>query len=380
MSTRRRRKSNNTLPIMIGLGMLFAGLMMTLGLVAVLALALAAPERIAARVAVAGIDIGGRTVEDASVYLQQQLANRTLVATDGGRNWTLALSDLGIGIDVDSTIAEASSAARGAIIQPRYIVDLNQTQIALVTLSEQVNIAAVPGNPPQYGRAIDIPVVLDRLRVNVTGELADGILDLTMIDVEPPPLEPEQPAYEGPTSTHIVERGQELGLIARAYNVSVQDIVTLNGIEDANLIYPGQELIIPAAGVFTPDTASAPPAPTSSGRSLLVDISDQRIYAYENGALVRSHLVSTGLPQTPTVLGDYNIYVKFVADDMQGDDYFLPQVPYVMYFYQGYGIHGTYWHNSFGRPMSHGCVNLPVDEAEWFFNFASVGMLVRVVA
>jgi lipoprotein-anchoring transpeptidase ErfK/SrfK len=79
------------------------------------------------------------------------------------------------------------------------------------------------------------------------------------------------------------------------------------------------------------------------------------------------------------VLGDYNIYVKYVADDMQGADYFLPQVPYTMYFYQGYGIHGTYWHNSFGRPMSHGCVNLPTPEAEWFFNWAEVGTLVRVI-
>jgi len=95
--------------------------------------------------------------------------------------------------------------------------------------------------------------------------------------------------------------------------------------------------------------------------------------------LVRSHLVSTGLPDTPTVLGDYKVYVKHVATDMRGPDYYLPQVPYTMYFYQGYGIHGTYWHNSFGRPMSHGCVNLPTSEAQWFFNWAEVGTPVRVI-
>jgi lipoprotein-anchoring transpeptidase ErfK/SrfK len=111
----------------------------------------------------------------------------------------------------------------------------------------------------------------------------------------------------------------------------------------------------------------------------VVSTQTQRIYAYENGVLVRSHLVSTGLPKTPTVLGDYSVYVKYVADDMAGPDYFLPQVPYTMYFFQGYGIHGTYWHNNFGRPMSHGCVNLPTSEAEWFFNWASVGTPVRVV-
>jgi len=94
---------------------------------------------------------------------------------------------------------------------------------------------------------------------------------------------------------------------------------------------------------------------------------------------VRTHLVSTGTAETPTVLGDYRIYARLVADDMRGPDYFLPQVPYTMYFHQGYAIHGTYWHNSFGRPMSHGCVNLPVAEAEWFFNFADRGTLVRVI-
>jgi lipoprotein-anchoring transpeptidase ErfK/SrfK len=72
--------------------------------------------------------------------------------------------------------------------------------------------------------------------------------------------------------------------------------------------------------------------------------------------------------------------VKYRATDMRGPDYYLPQVPWTMYFYQGYGIHGTYWHNNFGRRMSHGCVNLPIDQAEWFFNFASVGTPVRVVA
>jgi lipoprotein-anchoring transpeptidase ErfK/SrfK len=74
------------------------------------------------------------------------------------------------------------------------------------------------------------------------------------------------------------------------------------------------------------------------------------------------------------------VYVKYEADDMSGPDYFLPDVPYTMYFYQGYAIHGTYWHANFGRPMSHGCVNLPPDEARWFYEFSTVGTPVRVVA
>jgi lipoprotein-anchoring transpeptidase ErfK/SrfK len=200
------------------------------------------------------------------------------------------------------------------------------------------------------------------------------------MEIDPPELSPDNAEdYVGATTTHVVEAGQELGLIAKAYNVSVDDILAMNEIADANLIFVGQNLLIPAAGVYEPTAADAPPAPLSSGRSILVDTNAQRIYAYENGVLVRSHLVSTGRSATPTVKGDYNIYIKLRADDMSGPDYFLPQVPFTMYFYQGYAIHGTYWHSSFGRPMSHGCVNLPVDEAEWFFNFAEVGTLVRVI-
>jgi lipoprotein-anchoring transpeptidase ErfK/SrfK len=82
----------------------------------------------------------------------------------------------------------------------------------------------------------------------------------------------------------------------------------------------------------------------------------------------------------PTPVGRYRIYVKYVSTLMRGPGYYLPNVPYTMYFYGGYGLHGTYWHNNFGRPMSHGCVNLPTAEAKWFFDWAPVGTPVIVKA
>ena len=89
-------------------------------------------------------------------------------------------------------------------------------------------------------------------------------------------------------------------------------------------------------------------------------------------------LVSTGTWQHPTVLGSFKVYVKYRYADMSGPDYYLPDVPYVMYFYKGYGLHGTYWHSNFGTPMSHGCVNLPTGDAGWLFDWASVGTVVNV--
>jgi lipoprotein-anchoring transpeptidase ErfK/SrfK len=288
------------------------------------------------------------------------------------------MANFGVHVDIPATIQMAGNATSGTDVTPWYTIDLNQTQTALVGLSEQINVAAVPGNPPQMGRVMEVPVMLNRLYQNLTAELADGVFELSMIDVAP--TEPEKTTtYTGQTTVHVVEQGQELGLIARLYGVDMQDIIDLNDITDPNLLYVGQELTIPAAGEYEPSAADAPAAPTSTGKSIVVSTGQQRIFAYENGQLVHSHLVSTGLPDTPTVLGDYKVYVKYTATDMSGPGYYLPSVPYTMYFYQGYGIHGTYWHNAFGRPMSHGCVNLPTPEAEWFFNWAEVGTPVRVV-
>ena len=109
-----------------------------------------------------------------------------------------------------------------------------------------------------------------------------------------------------------------------------------------------------------------------------IDLSEQRVYAYEGKQLVNSFVVSTGTWRTPTVTGRFRIYVKYRAADMRGPGYYLKDVPYVMYFYKGYGLHGTYWHNNFGTPMSHGCVNLRTDQAGWLFNWASVGTSVNV--
>jgi lipoprotein-anchoring transpeptidase ErfK/SrfK len=109
-----------------------------------------------------------------------------------------------------------------------------------------------------------------------------------------------------------------------------------------------------------------------------VNLSQQMTYAYEGDMLVNSFLVSTGTKQHPTVLGTYKVYTKLRYTDMSGPGYYLQDVPYTMYFYAGYGLHGTYWHSNFGTPMSHGCVNLSVPDSEWLFHWARVGTIVNV--
>ncbi len=374
-----KQNKNKWTPWLILGGMGAFGLLLVACMFSALGIIYLSKDRIANDVRVGSVDVGGQSLEAASAAIQQNFNASSITLSDGDRKWLLSLQELGVTLNMESTLDAATQAQAKSTVQPLYDINLNQAQEALVNLSELVNIPAQGGDNPQNGRAMEIPVMLDRLRANVGSELADGLFELNMIEVEPPIEEAVSAAYDGPSTTHIVESGQELALIAREYGVTPQDIISLNNITNPDIIWVGQELLIPAAGEYTPTAADAPPAPTNSGKSILVSTQTQRIYAYENGALVHSHLTSTGRDQTPTVLGDYKIYVKHVKTDMRGPDYFLPDVPYTMYFYAGYGIHGTYWHNSFGRQMSHGCVNLPLNEAEWFFNWAEVGTPVRVI-
>lgn len=136
---------------------------------------------------------------------------------------------------------------------------------------------------------------------------------------------------------------------------------------------PTPEYVAPTAMAY-----EQPSSPGNGVRWFDVDLSDQRMYAYEGDTLVRTFVVSTGTWQTPTIKGRFKVWVKLRSAPMSGPGYYLPDVPYIMYFSGDYGIHGTYWHNNFGVPMSHGCVNLSIPDAEWAYNFAVVGTVVNV--
>lgn len=109
-----------------------------------------------------------------------------------------------------------------------------------------------------------------------------------------------------------------------------------------------------------------------------INLSTQTLSAFEGQDMINSFPVSSGRPNTPTVTGEFRIWIKVRIQAMSGPGYYLPDVPWVMYFYEDYGIHGTWWHNNFGTPMSAGCVNMTIDDAHWMYQFASVGTIVKV--
>ncbi|HEY9640366.1 MAG TPA: L,D-transpeptidase [Coleofasciculaceae cyanobacterium] len=116
----------------------------------------------------------------------------------------------------------------------------------------------------------------------------------------------------------------------------------------------------------------------SNQRWIEINVSTERLIAWEGNTPVYAVVVSTGTERHPTLTGTFAIQTKLRTARMQGEDYDIPDVPYTMYYAGSYAIHGAYWHNSFGTPVSHGCVNVAVNHARWLFNWASVGTPVVV--
>lgn len=121
---------------------------------------------------------------------------------------------------------------------------------------------------------------------------------------------------------------------------------------------------------------------TTSPKRIEIDLTNQRLYAFDGDTKVYDFPVSTGKwNETPT--GEFEIWIKLRYTRMKGGSkalgtyYDLPNVPYTMFFYNaqysksvGYGIHGTYWHNNFGHPMSHGCINMKTEDVAQIYNWA----------
>ncbi len=112
---------------------------------------------------------------------------------------------------------------------------------------------------------------------------------------------------------------------------------------------------------------------SNSEKHIYVDLESQTLYAYQGGTKIMQTLIASGRwGKTP--IGNFHIWNKVRSTRMSGgvgdDAYDLPNVPYVMYFYHDFGLHGAYWHNNFGHTMSHGCVNMRQVDAADLYNWA----------
>ena len=121
-----------------------------------------------------------------------------------------------------------------------------------------------------------------------------------------------------------------------------------------------------------------PPPPEVGPGEKWIDVSlfEQTLAAYEGNRMVYATLISSGLPQWATAKGLFRIHTKYELGSMTGregkpDYYSLEGVPWTMYFYQDYALHGAYWHDGFGWRHSHGCINLAPLDAKWLYDWTS---------
>ena len=139
---------------------------------------------------------------------------------------------------------------------------------------------------------------------------------------------------------------------------------------------------VPSAGLrLVPKRTEFPSFATGDRKWIDVSILKQSLVAYVGKIPVYATLVSSGRgllgdPETEsaTPRGTFMVYSKHVSATMDGaddasDSYSLLDVPFVQYFHKGFALHGTYWHDEFGRVRSHGCINLAPRDAAWLFEW-----------
>ncbi|KKR07260.1 MAG: ErfK/YbiS/YcfS/YnhG family protein [Parcubacteria group bacterium GW2011_GWC2_39_14] len=137
--------------------------------------------------------------------------------------------------------------------------------------------------------------------------------------------------------------------------------------------------------VVMPQTVTEVDGLSSSGKTIKVDVSEQRLYAYDRGRLIKTFLISSGRKGFDTPYGKFSVYKKralvrmsWFYSENNPNNYDLPNVPSVLFFKGPYTLHGAYWHHNWGHRMSHGCVNISNENAKWLYHWAPVGSTVLI--
>jgi LysM repeat protein len=287
----------------------------------------------------------------------------------------MAGSFLAFALLLSLLIARPARAEQNYVVQPgdtlariarTYGVDLN----TLATANHLVN-----PNLIYVGQLLVIPDA-------EAPQAEEGIFPVEEEGGESPPA----PALQ----EHVVHPGDTLYRVALRYGVTVSDLQQLNSLPNANVIYVGQRLQIPLNGAELAGGASAPvsppPAPVAA-RRVVVDKSEQRAYVYQNGELLWTFVVSTGMPGSETWSGTFQIRSKI--PEAYAYNWAL-RMPYWLGFYHtGYlenGFHALpimssgaiLWDGYLGTPVSYGCVILSYPDATTLYNWAEIGTEVIV--
>lgn len=321
-----------------------------------------------------------------------------------GKRFALPL--LGALLLLSAVFTPASGASRSQVLRPResllviahawnttpetlrWLNDMGPRDLAwsgqrLIVPSQQGIIAhtTVQGESPQsianlYGMSLAQFLELNKL--SPSAELVPGIVVMA---------QSERGLWlSKEVRKYTVREGDTIESISETFQVQASDVYTINDLRrgstpDAGttILLPERDIVERLGSISTTEAGLAQleigDIPSLTEKWVAVDLSNQSLTAYEGTKPVFATKISSGRAATPTVTGVFRIWAKVASQTMTGgsveagDYYNLPGVQWVSYFYKDYALHGAYWHNRFGTPMSHGCVNLSNDDAEWLYNW-----------
>jgi hypothetical protein len=169
------------------------------------------------------------------------------------------------------------------------------------------------------------------------------------------------------------------------YRYQVVEIYAVAEVGDYEWYMVGPDEWIEQRHIAKVDPDPTRPEGVEAEQWISINLFEQTLAVYENGQMVYATLVSSGLRGWWTRPGTFQVNKKLDRDHMRGafepdrsDYYYLEDVPWVLYFDKARALHGAYWHNNFGYPQSHGCVNLAPTDAHWIFDWAQEGTWVHV--
>lgn len=193
--------------------------------------------------------------------------------------------------------------------------------------------------------------------------------------------------YVTTKTIHVVQAGQNLFRISLQYGVSVQNIMSANGMS-SHIVYVGQKLIIPNSDDQTNTPVPTQPQPIATGgnKSIYVSLSKQRVYLYENGQQIRNYIASTGMNGS-TRAGNYKVQTKML--EAFANTWQLRMPYWLGIYYVGRlenGFHAlpinrygqTMWAGYLGRPASYGCIVLSTADAKNMYLWADMGTSVSI--
>lgn len=291
----------------------------------------------------------------------------------------------GTGISVDDLAAEFTAALAAGETSFEYSgdpaeVDPLITDAKAATTVEKLN--GMLANAGFYvGEERTVPVAPEVVASWLTVQAVDGELEIT---ADPAKIQtvvdtlPAQVNREVVNASNIVDSGGKvLKALTEGKDGRVLGDTSTTAADFAEKLGSGD-------AAFALTVTSTPFEATNLFRRVEVDLSEQRTYLYENEKLVKSWSVSTGKGANATDKGRFRVYAQLRTQNMGREDtsvapyYYTPNVPYISYYNGDEALHGTYWHSNFGTPMSHGCVNMPVDAARYVWEFATKGTEVWV--